>query len=65
MGTIEVNRVVNDTNVLVSGLLFGGVPEKLVGLFKDRRVRPVMSREMVDELLRVLAYPPTHRPAGF
>jgi predicted nucleic acid-binding protein len=38
MGTIEVNRVVNDTNVLVSGLLFGGVPEKLVGLFKNSLV---------------------------
>jgi len=57
MGAIEVTRVVIDTNVLVSGLLFGGIPEKLLGLLKAGRVRPIMSREMVDEFLRVLAYP--------
>jgi uncharacterized protein len=57
MGAIEVTRVVIDTNVLVSALLFGGIPEKLVGLLKAGRIQPVMSREMVDEFLRVLAYP--------
>jgi putative PIN family toxin of toxin-antitoxin system len=57
MGAIEVTRVVCDTNVLVSGLLFGGIPEKLIGLCKAGRIHPIMSREMVDEFLRVLAYP--------
>lgn len=57
MGAVEVTRVVIDTNVLVSGLLFGGIPEKLVGLLKAGRVRPIMSREMVDEFIRVIAYP--------
>ncbi len=42
MGAIEVTRVVIDTNVLVSGLLFGGIPEKLVRLLKAGRVRPIM-----------------------
>jgi hypothetical protein len=57
MGAIEVIRVVLDTNVLVSGLLFGGIPEKLIGLCKSGHVQAVMSREMVDEFLRVLTYP--------
>jgi putative PIN family toxin of toxin-antitoxin system len=57
MGAIEVIRVVCDTNVLVSGLLFGGIPEKIVGHWKTGHIQPVMSREMVDELIRVLAYP--------
>ena len=57
MGAFKVIPVVLDTNVLVSGLLFGGVPGTLVDLWKAGRIRPVMSKKMVDELLRVLAYP--------
>jgi len=52
-----VIRVVCDTNVLVSGLLFKGIPEKIVGLWKAGHIQPVMSREMVDEFIQVLAYP--------
>jgi putative PIN family toxin of toxin-antitoxin system len=57
MGAFEVIRVVLDTNVLVSGLLFRGPPGKLVDLWKTKRIQPLMSREMLDEFLRVLAYP--------
>ena len=57
MGTLEVIRVVLDTNVLVSGLLFGGIPGKLLDLWKTGKIRLIMSREMLDEFLRVLAYP--------
>jgi uncharacterized protein len=57
MGALEVIRVVLDTNVLVSCLLFGGTPGELLDLWKTGRIRLLMSREMVDEFLRVLAYP--------
>lgn len=57
MGALEVIRVVFDTNVLVAALLFGGTPGKLFDLWKSGRIQPFMSREMVDEFLRMLTYP--------
>jgi putative PIN family toxin of toxin-antitoxin system len=57
MGAVAMTRVVLDTNVLVSGLLFGGVPGDILGLCKSGELRLTMSRAMLDELLRVLAYP--------
>lgn len=57
MGKIQVARVVIDTNVLVSALLFGGVPGRLVSLWKSGRIQPLASQAMIDEVLRVLAYP--------
>ena len=57
MGKIEVTRVVIDTNVVVSALLFGGVPGKLIPLWKGGRIRPLASKEIIEEYLRVLAYP--------
>jgi putative PIN family toxin of toxin-antitoxin system len=52
-----VKRVVIDTNVLVSALLFGGDPGELITLWKERRIQPLSSKEIMEEYLRVLAYP--------
>jgi len=52
-----MKRIVVDTNVLVSGLLFEGKPGELVKLWKKGRVVPLCSGEIVKEYLRVLAYP--------
>ena len=52
-----MKRIVVDTNVLVSGLLFNGKPGELVRLWKEGRVVPLCSKEIVREYLRVLAYP--------
>jgi len=52
-----VNRVVIDTNVLVSALLFGGRPGRLRDLWQSRSITPLATAEIVDEYLRVLAYP--------
>jgi len=52
-----MKRVVVDTNVLVSGLLFNGKPGELVKLWKKGRIVPLCSKGIVKEYLRVLAYP--------
>jgi len=52
-----MKRIVVDTNVLVSALLFGGKTGQLVTLWKIGRVAPLCSREIVEEYLHVLAYP--------
>ena len=57
MGAFKVIPVVIDTNVLISALLFGGTPGKLIELWKKGTIRPVASREIIDEYLCVLAYP--------
>ena len=50
-------RVVLDTNVILSGLLFGGRLEGLHRTWRAGRFRIILSRETADELLRVMAYP--------
>ncbi|MDY7032213.1 MAG: putative toxin-antitoxin system toxin component, PIN family [Thermodesulfobacteriota bacterium] len=57
MGKIKVKRVVIDTNVIVSGLLFGGAPGELVVLWKTGSIQPLISEEIIDEYMKVLAYP--------
>jgi putative PIN family toxin of toxin-antitoxin system len=52
-----VIRAVLDTNVLLSALLFGGRLEGLRRAWRAGRLRLVLSRETVEELLRVMAYP--------
>lgn len=52
-----MKRVVLDTNVVVSGLLFGGRPGELVSLWKRNRIIPLCSKPMIEEILGVLAYP--------
>lgn len=50
-------RVVLDTNVLISALLFTGISSELVSLWQEGRLTALLSREILDEYLRVLAYP--------
>ena len=54
---LQVIRVVLDTNVLVSALLFDGMPDRLVAKWKSGAIVPVFSRATFDEFRRVLAYP--------
>ncbi|NOY70674.1 MAG: putative toxin-antitoxin system toxin component, PIN family, partial [Deltaproteobacteria bacterium] len=57
MGPVKKMKVVIDTNVIISALLFGGTPGRLIPLWQKGRVKPQASKEMIDEYLKVLAYP--------
>lgn len=50
-------RAVLDTNVLISALLFSGPPSQLVSAWQSSRLRLVVSAQILEEYLRVLAYP--------
>jgi putative PIN family toxin of toxin-antitoxin system len=50
-------RIVCDTNVLVSGLIWGGTPGRVWDRIVSRQDRLCISRAMVTELARVLNYP--------
>ena len=59
-------KVALDTNVLVSGLMFpGGVPSRIVEAWFDARSDVVSSREQLEEIARVLAYPKIRRILGW
>ena len=57
MGQVKVIPVVIDTNVMISALLFGGTPGKLIDLWKAGRIQIFVCKEMIDEMMRVLTYP--------
>ncbi|WP_245664185.1 putative toxin-antitoxin system toxin component, PIN family [Candidatus Propionivibrio aalborgensis] len=51
-------RVVIDTNLVLSALVFGnGRLTPLRQAWQSQRIRPIISRVTVTELIRVLAYP--------
>ena len=50
-------RVVLDTNVVVSALLFTGISSKLVPLWQGGVITALVSRNILEEYLRVLSYP--------
>lgn len=47
-------RVVLDTNVLISALLFGGNPQAILDLVSDGEIQLVISPPLFDELKRIL-----------
>jgi hypothetical protein len=49
--------VVIDTNVVVSALLFGGTPGRLLSMWRSGRLMPFISSPILEEYLQVLAYP--------
>ena len=57
MGSRKAIRIVIDTNVIVSALLFGGRPGKLVELWRNGTLQPYGSKSIIEEYIRVLTYP--------
>lgn len=52
-----LTRVVLDTNIVVSALLFGGPAQLVHRAWRHKRIMPLASAEMVREYARVLSYP--------
>ena len=50
-------RVVLDTNVWISGLLWGGMPNRVVRLARSGQVTAIVSIEILHELRSTLGYP--------
>ena len=46
-------RVVVDTNVFVSGVFFGGPPGDVLSAWRDGLIEVLVSREIVEEYVRV------------
>ena len=55
-----MKRVVIDTNVLISGLLFDGPSAELAHLWRTKKVKTFCTKEIIQEYLRVLSYPEFH-----
>ncbi len=53
----KIIRVVLDTNVLISALLFKGELTRMVGLWQSGKMIPIISKETFNELRAVLEYP--------
>ena len=53
----KIIRVVLDTNVLISALLFKGKLSRIVGLWQRGKIVPAISKETFGELRTVLEYP--------
>lgn len=46
-------KVVVDTNVVISGVFFGGVPGRVLEAWRDELIELVVSAEVLDEYRRV------------
>ena len=45
-----------DTNIWISGIVFGGKPKALLKLFIDGSIKVIMSEEIMTELRRSVAH---------
>ena len=51
-----MNRLVLDTNIVVSGFIFGGIPRQIINLCRNVFCKSLVSFPMLNELARVLRY---------
>jgi uncharacterized protein len=55
-------KVVLDTNVLLSGLMFpGSLPGRIIGAWDETRFEVALSLPQLEEIARVLSYPKIRR----
>jgi putative PIN family toxin of toxin-antitoxin system len=43
--------------VIISAILFGGIPGELISLWKSVHIQPLASKDIIDEYIKVLTYP--------
>lgn len=47
-------KIVVDTNVIISGLFFGGKPEKVINAIIDSKVKACATKEIIDEYIEIV-----------
>lgn len=50
-------KIVCDSNIIVSGFLFRGNESRLLELVDERKMQNFISKKIIEEIARVLAYP--------
>lgn len=50
-------RALLDTNVIISGRLWGGVPRQIMQAISDQKFMPIISEALLEELTEVLERP--------
>jgi len=50
-----VQRVVLDTNVYISAILFGGTPEKIRKLSKEKKIELLVSEAIIAEVKEIFS----------
>lgn len=53
-GKATVVRVVADTNVYISAILFGGKPERIINMARNGKIELLISPDILAEVARVL-----------
>jgi uncharacterized protein len=51
---VKRTKIIIDTNVLVSGIFFGGPPARILKAWQDGRFQIVLSEDILDEYRRVI-----------
>ena len=54
---MKLPRVVINTNIVVSALLFGGEISRIVSLWQKKKVILLTLKEVIEEYIKVLSYP--------
>ncbi len=52
-----MTRVVLDTNIIISGRLWGGAPRQIMQAIGDQKFKPIISEALLEELTEVLGRP--------
>lgn len=56
----ESKRVVLDTNIFISAILFSGKVSMIMDFWKTSSIKPVITKEILNEIIKTLAYPKFH-----